>query len=882
MPRDRDVGIMAHVYYSFSREEEESSWFNIDPVSGEVSLAEDLPDTHLNQPTTLVVRATQVDNPDRYALTTMTLSRRGYYSTQLQFIQRDYVATVLESLPVHSLIAPTLINKNTKENIKFELCGDGDGVFRVTPTGQIMLQHPLDFETQQEYSLHVYVSDGVFNDTASLKVQVLNVNDWDPRFKFPQYEFYVGTDTVRPGDAVGNVEVADGDHGDHITLTVMGQDAQMFAISNDGELRIRDLSTLNSTEAHIVVRAKDSGIPPRTASSPITIHFPLGLVRSSPLAVSSSFLLVVIFGSLLALFILVIICLAVYIHKNKKCGDDNDAALPTKMSHIVSNNIPHTKLDPLSPLNHQMQGNIRRHHLTQHSDPTDPNDLTHAPPPLAGIESPTPPDNNNTHAHTNNNDYNNGTVRTSTISVRSAALRNPLANGSLLPTTTTTTTTTASTTTTTPCNSAHHLSGYIVGGVGGDGVSLNGTVRSLSCSTASLTATPEPVVHTPRSYQGSGTLRPQSGLSENDHCFSPAMGAMSKSGSPGGSARAVGGLPTRNRVGPVPPTPPVPSNTPYPEPPSSPVGSLSGSLWPQGSIPKRVKKLSWEDELSNKQKGQVVATSQPGRVVATSQPGQVVATSQPGQVVATSQPGQVVATSQPGRVVATSQPGQVVATSQPGQVVATSQPGQVVATSQPGQVVATSQPGRVVATSQPGQVVATSQPGQVVATSQPGRVVATSQPGQVVATSQPGQVVATSQPGQVVATSQPGQVVATSQPGQVVATSQPGQVVATSQPGQVVATSQPGQVVATSQPGQVVATSQPGQVVATSQPGQVVATSQPGQVVATSQPGQVVATSQPGQVVATSQPGRTELDPEVSVTPMPHSTSDTPNLTVYF
>ncbi|KAK3854569.1 hypothetical protein Pcinc_038963 [Petrolisthes cinctipes] len=595
---DRDVGIMAPVYYSFSREEEEAAWFNIDPESGEVSLAEDLPDTHLNQPTTLVVRATQVDNPDRYALTTMTLSRRGYYSTQLQFIQRDYVATVLESLPVHSLIAPTLINKNTKENIKFQLERDGDGVFRITPSGQIMLQHQLDFETQQEYNLNVYVSDGVFNDTASLKVQVLNVNDWDPRFKFPQYEFYVGSDTVRPGDAVGNVDVADGDRGDHITLTVMGQDAQMFAISNDGELRIRDLSTLNSTEAHIVVRAKDSGIPPRTASSPVTIHFPVGLVRSSPLAVSSSFLLVVIFGSLLALFILVIICLAVYIHKNKKCGDDNDAALPTKMSHIVTNNIPHTKLDPLSPLNHQMQGNVR--HMTQLGEP-DPTNV------LAGIESPTA-ENNNTHAHTNNNDYNNGSVRTSTISVRSAALtgdngrylRNPLANGSL-PTTTTTTTTT-------PCNSPHHHIGFI-GGIG-DGVSLNGTVRSSS-STASLAATPEPVLHTARSYQGSSgggsTLRPQSGLSENDHCFSPAMGAMSKSSSPGGSARAVGGLPTRNKVGPVPPTPPVPANTPYPEAPSSPGGSLSGSLgpsskvlWPQGSIPKRVKKLSWEDELSNK------------------------------------------------------------------------------------------------------------------------------------------------------------------------------------------------------------------------------------------------------------------------------------------
>ena len=40
----------------------------------------------------------------------------------------------------------------------------------------------------------------------------------------------------------------------------------MFAIDNNGELRIRDLTSLNSTDAHIVVMAKDSGVPPRMVS----------------------------------------------------------------------------------------------------------------------------------------------------------------------------------------------------------------------------------------------------------------------------------------------------------------------------------------------------------------------------------------------------------------------------------------------------------------------------------------------------------------------------------------------------------------------------------------------------------------------------------------
>nr|XP_045622180.1 protocadherin-16-like [Procambarus clarkii] len=592
---DRDEGIMASVFYSFSREEAEAAWFSIEPSTGEVTLAEDLPDDKLNQPTTLVVRATQVDNPDRYALTTITLSRRGYYSTQLQFIQRDYVATVLESLPRHSLIAPTMINKNIDKNIRFSLEKDGDGVFRISPSGQILLDYDLDFETKQEYDLKIYVNDGEFNDTATLKVQVLNVNDWDPRFRFPQYEFFVTSTTLRPGDGIGNVEVADGDRGDQITLTVMGQDAKMFAISNDGELRIRDLTSLNSTVAHIVVLARDSGIPPRTASAPISITFPAGLVRSSPLGANSSFLLMVIFGSLLGIFILIIICLAIYIHKNKKCRDDNDAALPTKMSQIVSNNITHTKLDPLSPLNHQMQGNGRQ--MTPLGSPLSPSGL-------AGIELPSS-DNNNT--HTENNNYNNETIRAaSTISVRSGIhggstqgsrryLKNPLANGSF------------------PVNSSSNpppapaLPPNGNPGAGGDGVSLTGTVRSsTTTSTISLSGTPELQGHPVRSLGGSNM--PRSALSHSARAGSGrSTGARSKSPSPGGSARAVGGIPPKNRVSPA-PTPPAPANTPYPDTESLPGSPQSGSsapmstkvAWPHGSIPKRVKKLSWEDELSNK------------------------------------------------------------------------------------------------------------------------------------------------------------------------------------------------------------------------------------------------------------------------------------------
>jgi len=55
---------------------------------------------------------------------------------------------------------------------------------------------------------------------------VLNVNDWDPRFRYPQYEFFVTNPGVSAGDIVGRVEAADGDRGDFVTLSLRGPGAR--------------------------------------------------------------------------------------------------------------------------------------------------------------------------------------------------------------------------------------------------------------------------------------------------------------------------------------------------------------------------------------------------------------------------------------------------------------------------------------------------------------------------------------------------------------------------------------------------------------------------------------------------------------------------------
>ena len=87
----------------------------------------------------------------------------------------------------------------------------------------------------------VYVTDGRKNDSARVNVSVLNINDWDPRFKYPQYEFYVPQKDKKVGHIVGKLEVHDGDEGDSVTLELKGSFARVFTINKKGQLIIQDL-----------------------------------------------------------------------------------------------------------------------------------------------------------------------------------------------------------------------------------------------------------------------------------------------------------------------------------------------------------------------------------------------------------------------------------------------------------------------------------------------------------------------------------------------------------------------------------------------------------------------------------------------------------------
>ena len=170
-------------------------------------------------------------------------------------------------------------------------------------------------------------TDGRHNDTAKVNISVININDWDPRFKYPQYEFFVRDAAAAPGTIVGAVEVFDGDTGDEVSLQLAGHGARVFGITEAGEIFIRDLGRLAATEAaaHLVVTAEDSGSPPRRASVPVTVTFESlgsggggGGARELVGGAGPDMVLVIVLVAVSCVFLLVTVSLATVICRTKQ------------------------------------------------------------------------------------------------------------------------------------------------------------------------------------------------------------------------------------------------------------------------------------------------------------------------------------------------------------------------------------------------------------------------------------------------------------------------------------------------------------------------------------------------------------------------------------
>ncbi|XP_022255446.1 protocadherin Fat 4-like, partial [Limulus polyphemus] len=352
---DPDVGIRATINYSFSSNSGEYSYFELDRHSGKITIKKAIPQT-LPLPMTLVIKATQLDNKDRYSITTLTVISDQKVPSVLRFLQTNYVTTVLENTPPGARIVTFQISKYSKD-VQFTLFNDPDENFSVRYTGEIVIAKPLDFERQQEFVLDVMVSDGNQSDTARINISVTNVNDNDPVFAETHYTFVVKDSEIRTGMLIGKVKVTDEDIDDIVHLKIKGKFSKLFKVSSEGEIRIDNLALLNTSVCHVFVVAIDSGDPPRQASVPVTIHFPMDLLENELQSDSKEgfLVLMVVFGVLFGILLLAVAILTIYILKRKQYRDHLSVITATEDHPPVQKITTYT--DYVHPANSQSHTN---------------------------------------------------------------------------------------------------------------------------------------------------------------------------------------------------------------------------------------------------------------------------------------------------------------------------------------------------------------------------------------------------------------------------------------------------------------------------------------------------------------------------------------------
>ena len=258
---DQDFGLNSPVFYTFSGSGPVYSYLELNRNTGQIYVTGDKAEMAALLPTELVVAATQYDNRDRLTITTVRLDRGNItaITPRLRFLSRQFTTSILETFPVGGIVLSLATNFRADPRLVFSIKrGNLPGrQFKLERnSGRLVLEKPLDYETEVSYTFGVIVTDGQESDTAEVTVTVLNVNDFNPVFKYPLYDFFVSEDSAVNGRKLGRIEVTDGDKDDKISLEVEGEMSRVFRVDTEGDLVLHNIGYMRGSTAHVVLVAQ--------------------------------------------------------------------------------------------------------------------------------------------------------------------------------------------------------------------------------------------------------------------------------------------------------------------------------------------------------------------------------------------------------------------------------------------------------------------------------------------------------------------------------------------------------------------------------------------------------------------------------------------------
>ncbi|MEM7029049.1 MAG: cadherin domain-containing protein [Chloroflexota bacterium] len=150
--------------------------------------------------------------------------------------------------------------------------GNDNGIFAISNSGQITVadNSALDYEMNQQHVLSVTASDGLLTNTASITIAITNVNDNAPVITSATVSL---AENATNGTSVVLVDASDAD-GDALSYTIMaGNNDNIFAIANDGQISVGDRTNLDyeTTPQYVLTVAAHDSVFTSTANITVSI-----------------------------------------------------------------------------------------------------------------------------------------------------------------------------------------------------------------------------------------------------------------------------------------------------------------------------------------------------------------------------------------------------------------------------------------------------------------------------------------------------------------------------------------------------------------------------------------------------------------------------------
>lgn len=266
---DEDTGINAQIYYSIVSGNA-FGWFDIDPDTGLVTLKGRLDREQMGSAELKISARDGGPNP-KWAYTQLKVIVLDENDERPEFTQELIIVKMLENVPENTLIAILTASdhdQGTNGSVSYSLHPEvqykyKDAFALDSLTGQLTVKTQLDREKVPEYQIKVLAKDQGSppkSSTATVILDVLDVNDNDPVFYPQQYVAFIG-DNHPTGTNLLTVSAFDADEGENAVveyrLANSGDSGHFYIDARDGSIYLKSSGDLPKSIYRLNVSAVD-------------------------------------------------------------------------------------------------------------------------------------------------------------------------------------------------------------------------------------------------------------------------------------------------------------------------------------------------------------------------------------------------------------------------------------------------------------------------------------------------------------------------------------------------------------------------------------------------------------------------------------------------